>query len=342
MSTIRVFQAGVVLILLSFGISCDTLLGGDHPASFKGEEQAQLTQAPTVPDSLTRSHNTTVNVRLEAVEVIGELSDGVQYRYWTFGGQVPGPFIRIKEGDRVAFELMNHSANYFEHNIDFHAVTGPHGGGMATKTPVGATSEFSFTALHPGLYIYHCATAPVGMHIANGMYGLVLVEPKSGLPRVDREYYVVQGEFYTMGPTGQKGYQPFSMTKALAEEPDYVVFNGSVGSLSGNNALQARVGETIRFYIGNAGPNLISSFHIIGEMFDTVYGEGGPFPTHHSIQTTLIPAGGAAMVELKVEVPGTYLLVDHAIFRATDKGALGMLEVSGEPNPDIFSGKNQD
>ncbi len=334
------FQIWAIVALLSlFVVGCDTLFGGNQAPSMRGEETAQLTHAPSVPDSLQRDHKTTVYVKLEAIEQVGYLDTGVQYRFWTFGGEVPGQFIRVREGDQIEFELHNHANNFFVHNIDLHAVTGPHGGGMASVTPIGETSSFSFTALHPGLYVYHCATTPVGMHIANGMYGLILVEPSAGLPKVDREYYIMQGEFYTAGPKGQLGYQPFSMTKALSEDPDYVVFNGSVGSLTGEKKLRAKTGETVRLFVGNAGPNLISSFHIIGEMFDVVYGEGGPYPTHRSIQTTLIPAGGATIVEFKVEVPGSYFLVDHSIFRATDKGALGILEVEGDPVPDVFSGK---
>lgn len=333
-------RLGAIVALFSLlVIGCDTLIGGSSAPAMKGEETAQLTHAPAVPDSIRRDHSSKIYVTLEAIEKVGFLDTGVQYRFWTFGGEVLGQFIRVREGDQIEFDLRNHPNNYFEHNIDLHAVTGPHGGGMASVTRIGATSSFSFTALHPGLYVYHCATTPVGMHIANGMYGLILVEPKGGLPKVDREFYVMQGEFYTIGPKGHQGYQPFSMVKALAEEPDYVVFNGSVGSLKGEKALRAKTGETIRLFVGNAGPSLISSFHIIGEIFDKVYGEGGPHPTHQSIQTTLIPAGGATIVEFKVEVPGTYMLVDHSIFRATDKGALGLLEVEGEPVPGVFSGK---
>ena len=330
-----------VTVFISVSISgCDTLIGGNHPPSVRGEETAQLAHAPGVPDSLMRNHSSVVHIKLEAIEKVGQLYPGVQYQFWTFGGDVPGQFIRIREGDVVEFELVNHEDNTFSHNIDFHAVTGPHGGGMASVTPVGQTSSFSFKAIQPGLFVYHCATAPVGAHIANGMYGLILVEPKEGLPPVDREYYVMQGEFYTAGTFGQPGLQNFSMTKAIAEEPVYVVFNGSVGALMGEGALTANVGETVRIYVGNAGPNLISSFHIIGEMFDRVYREGAPYPTDGPIQTTLIPAGGASIVEFKVEVPGTYLLVDHAIFRATNKGAMGTLEVSGEPRTDVFDPKN--
>ncbi|HEX2167402.1 MAG TPA: multicopper oxidase domain-containing protein, partial [Longimicrobiales bacterium] len=229
------------------------------------------------------------------------------------------------------------------HNIDLHAVTGPGGGAEATLTAPGHQSTFSFRALNPGLYVYHCATAPVGIHMANGMYGLILVEPKEGLPEVDREFYVMQSEFYTKGAHGEKGLQPFDMAKAVAENPDYVVFNGSVGSLLGDNQLHAKTGETIRLFVGNGGPNLVSSFHVIGEIFDNVYGEGGTKVSQKNVQTTLVPAGGSAIVEFRAEVPGELVVVDHSIFRAFNKGALGMIEISGADNTVVFEkqGMNQ-
>jgi len=227
------------------------------------------------------------------------------------------------------------------HNIDLHAVTGPGGGATSSFTAPGHTSQFSFKALNPGLFVYHCATAPVGMHVGNGMYGLILVEPKEGLPRVDREYYVMQGEFYTTGKYGEPGLQGFDMTKALDERPPYVVFNGAVGSLVGDKALTAKVGETVRLYVGNAGPNLTSAFHVIGEIFDTVYQEAGSVASHN-VQTTTIPPGGATILEMEVQIPGTYVLVDHALFRAFNKGTLGMLRVDGPPNLLVYSGKEVD
>lgn len=306
-----------------------------------GEEVATLTHAPNVPLPIKRKNTTKVIVNLEVTEVVGKLSDGVNYTFWTFGGKVPGKFIRIREGDYVEFHLANHPDNKMPHNIDLHAVTGPGGGATSSFTAPGHESVFSFTALNPGIFIYHCATAPVGMHIANGMYGLILVEPKEGLPPVDHEYYIMQSEFYTQGAYGEGGLQAFDMNKALHEDPDYVVFNGSVGSLTGDNAPTAKAGETVRLFIGNGGPNLVSSFHVIGEIFDTVHAEGSS-EANHNIQTTLVPAGGAAMVEFKVEVPGTYILVDHAIFRAFNKGALGMLKVEGPDSPLVYSGKTDD
>lgn len=307
----------------------------------QGEEIAVLGIAPNVPPPITRKHATKVIVHLEVREVTKRMADGVEYVFWTFGGNVPGNFIRIREGDQVEFHLNNHQDNKMPHNIDLHAVTGPGGGAASSFTAPGHSSQFSFKALNPGLFVYHCATAPVGMHIGNGMYGLILVEPKEGLPPVDREYYVMQGDFYTTGKYGEEGMQYFDMNKAVDERPTYVLFNGAVGSLVGDKAITARTGERVRLFVGNGGPNLVSSFHIIGEIFDTVYQEAGSQPSHN-VQTTLIPAGGAAMVELQVEVPGTYILVDHSIFRAFNKGALAMLKVDGPADQIVYSGKEVD
>jgi nitrite reductase (NO-forming) len=307
----------------------------------KGSEVAILTAPPMVPPPITRRQPTKLTVNLEVKEFEGQLADGVKYVFWTFGGSVPGSFIRIRKGDEVEFHLHNHPDNKMPHNIDLHAVTGAGGGAAASFTAPGHSSQFSFKALNAGLFVYHCATAPVGMHIANGMYGMILVEPEEGLSPVDREYYVMQGDFYTTGAYGEEGLQPFSMKKALAEDPDYVLFNGSVGAMVGDKALKAKVGETVRLFVGNGGPNLVSSFHVIGEIFDRVAQEGGS-TYNENIQTTLIPAGGAAMVEFKVDVPGTFIIVDHSIFRTFNKGALAMLKVEGEADAQIYSGKQDD
>jgi nitrite reductase (NO-forming) len=309
--------------------------------SIQGEEVANLTAPPMVPPPITRKHPTKVLVDLEIKEEVQKLADGVDYTFWTFGGSVPGKFIRVREGDLVEFRLNNHPDNKNPHNIDLHAVNGPGGGAASSLTAPGHTSTFSFQALNPGLYVYHCATAPVAMHVANGMYGLILVEPKEGLPKVDREYYVVQGEFYTKGANGDRGLQPFNMVKAIDEKPDYVVFNGSTDSLAGDKALKANIGETVRLYVGNGGPNLTSSFHLIGEIFDKVFVEGGTM-VNENVQTTMIPAGGAATVEFKVNAPGTYIIVDHSLTRAFNKGALGQLKVDGDQDKVVYSGKISD
>ncbi len=337
----NIISCGALLIMILF-MSCKDnnqkkeVSTTDMPIS--REMKAELTSPPNVPRSVGRRKAKKLIVNMEILEEEGELTDGVKYVYWTFGGSVPGSFIRTRVGDEVEFTLSNHPDNKLPHNIDLHAVTGPGGGAESSFVAPGHEKTFSFKTLNPGLYVYHCATAPVGMHIANGMYGLILVEPVGGLPQVDKEYYIMQGDFYTKGKNGERGLQPFDMQKAVDENADYVVFNGSVNALTGDNAITAKVGETVRLFVGNGGPNLVSSFHVIGEIFDKVHVEGGD-TVNENVQTTLIPAGGAAIVEFRVDVPGTFILVDHSIFRAFNKGALGMLKVEGEEDKRIYSGE---
>jgi nitrite reductase (NO-forming) len=195
------------------------------------EVKAILTSAPTVPPPVDRPGNAKVIVSLETTETKGTLADGVQYTFWTFGGTVPGPFVRVRVGDIVQIRLKNAEKSLHPHSIDLHAVTGPGGGAAVTQLGPGQAGAFEFKALNPGLYVYHCATPSVPEHIANGMYGLILVEPEKGLPRVDREYYVMQGEFYTRGKTLAPGLQPIDRAKLSAERPEYVVFNGRMGAL---------------------------------------------------------------------------------------------------------------
>ena len=303
------------------------------------QEMAELTSPPYVPKPVGSRPAKKLKVDLEIIEKEGEIMDGTKYLFWTFGGTVPGSFIRTRVGDEVEFTLKNHQDNKLPHNIDLHAVTGPGGGAAASLVAPGQQRTFSFKCLNPGLYVYHCSQAPVPMHIANGMYGLILVEPEGGLPPVDKEYYVMQGDFYTDGAYGAGGTQAFNQEKALMENPDYIVFNGKVGSLTQDGALTANPGETVRLFVGNGGPNKVSSFHVIGEIFDRVHVEGGSL-MNENVQTTLIPAGGAAIVEFKVDVPGSYVLVDHSIFRAFNKGALGLLVAKGEENRKIYA-KNE-
>jgi nitrite reductase (NO-forming) len=303
--------------------------------------KAVLTSPPMVPPPITRKHPAKVIVELEVVEKEMAISEGVSYTFWTFGGTVPGSFIRVRQGDTVEFHLKNHPGNKMPHNIDLHGVTGPGGGAASSFTAPGHESQFTFKALNEGVYVYHCATAPVGMHVANGMYGLILVEPPEGMPKVDHEYYVMQGDFYTAGKYREKGLQPFDMEKAIDEKPTYVLFNGAEGALTGDKALAAKTGETVRIYIGNGGPNLVSSFHVIGAIFDQVRYEGGT-NIQKNVQTTLIPAGGAAIVRFTARIPGSYVLVDHSIFRAFNKGALAILKVNGTEDKAVYSGKELD
>lgn len=322
--------AAVVLAALSF------------PSALRAEpvENAVLTTAPNVPPAITRRTPAVVRVELETKEVVGNLMESIgeptQYRFWTFNGSTPGPFLRVREGDTLEITLKNPAASGMAHNIDLHAVTGPGGGAAITLTKPGETRTARFKMLAPGLYVYHCAAPPVTDHIANGMYGVILVEPKEGLPKVDKEFYVMQSEFYTKEEFGFEGLTTYDPKKASAEDPTYIVFNGKHGSLMEEGALQAKVGERVRIYFGNAGPNKTSSFHVIGTIFDKVYREGaiGAEPARN-VQTTVVPPGGAAIVEFDLKVPGNYTLVDHAIFRL-EKGAAGLLHAEGPEAPEIY------
>ncbi len=310
------------------------------PGAAEAQERARLTFAPEVPPPIARTEPAVVVVEIEAIEKKAALPEGVEYEFWTFGGQVPGPFIRVRVGDTIEVRLANNAKNRNTHNIDFHAVTGPGGGAGHLEAKPGQQKVARFKAMNPGLYVYHCAAPPIPAHIASGLYGMILVEPAKGLPKVDREFYIMQSEFYTEGEVGAPGFQAFSSRKGAAEKPEYVVFNGRVKALmpDGGAPLRAKVGETVRMYVGNIGPNLVSSFHLIGEIFDRVYREGGVPGAGNpdlNVQTTMIPAGSASVVEFKLEVPGNYLLVDHSIFRL-DRGAVGVLAVEGPPAPAIY------
>jgi nitrite reductase (NO-forming) len=315
-------------------------------AGFAGTVSAPAEEAPVanivraatdLPAPLARTAPEKVRVELETIELMGKLDDGSTYRYWTFNGQVPGPFVRVRVGDTVEVRLKNHEDSWMQHNVDFHAVTGLHGGGHATIADPGQHSPgFTFKALNPGLYVYHCAIPLPAQHIANGMYGLIMVEPEKGLPKVDREFYVMQGEIYTEQAHGTKGELSESYEKLLAEQPEYYVFNGAANALTGDNALKAKVGETIRIYFGVGGPNKTSSFHVIGEIFDKVYELASLTAQPLSdVQTITVPPGGAAAVDFKLEVPGEYVLVDHALSRAA-RGLVGKLIVEGSEQPEIF------
>ncbi len=293
-----------------------------------------------LPGPLPAGPPRTLAVDLEAVEVVGRLANETTYSYWTFNGKVPGPFLRVRVGDTVELRFKNRADSRMIHSVDLHAVTGPGGGAVMTQTPPGESKSFAFKALNPGLYVYHCATPMVANHISSGMYGLILVEPPGGLPKVDREFYVMQGEIYTDRPFGQRGHDEFSVEKLLAERAEYFVLNGAVGALTTEHPLKAKVGETVRIFFGVGGPNAISSFHVIGEIFDRVYNQATlTSPPVTDVQTTVVPAGGAAIVEFKLEVPGRYILVDHALSRL-ERGLAGFLLVEGPNDPEIFRGEN--
>jgi nitrite reductase (NO-forming) len=291
--------------------------------------------APQVAPPINRTEPAYVTFDLTTQKATARMADGVAYEYWTFNGTVPGPMLRVREGDTVEIDIGNAADAGVTHSIDLHAVTGPGGGAAVTQIAPGDNASFTFKALNPGVYVYHCATPMVAHHIASGMYGLIVVEPASGLPAVDREIYLMEGDFYLQGQRGDQGLRAFDMNKMLDEKPDYVLFNGGVGANTGANAFQARVGETVRIFFGVGGPNLTSSFHVIGEIFDRVYPEGALANPATNVQTTGVPAGGATVVEFKTEVPGTYSIVDHSLGRL-EKGAAAQIVVQGEPNPEVF------
>ena len=297
--------------------------------------------AADLPGPLARRGPATVKVDLETVEVTGQLADGSTYQYWTFNRKVPGPFVRVRVGDTVEVTMKNAHDSTVPHNVDFHAVTGPGGGASATVAAPGESKGFSFKALNPGLYVYHCATPMVAQHIANGMYGLILVEPEGGLSKADREYYVMQGEIYTEQAHGSEGLLTESIDKLLAETPEYYVFNGAADALA-KSPLKAKTGETVRIFFGVGGPNKTSSFHVIGEIFDKAYPLASlTSPPMTDVQTMTVPPGGAAMAEFKVEVPGRYVLVDHALSRM-ERGLKGLLVVEGAERPEIFRPHQKD
>ena len=301
--------------------------------------EADISREPTdLPPPIGKRDPKTVRLDLFTVEQEGRLAEATTFGYWTFDGKVPGPFVRVRVGDTVDVHLKNSADSNMIHSVDFHAATGPGGGAAALQVDPGGEKSMTFKALIPGLYVYHCATPMVAEHIANGMYGMILVEPEAGLPPVDHEFYVMQGEIYTEAAFGQHGSQEFSVEKLLNERPEYFVFNGSVGAISKLHPLHAKVGETVRLFFGVGGPNFTSSFHVIGEIFDKVYNLGGlTSPPLEGIQTVTVAPGGAVITEFALHVPGNYTIVDHALARV-ERGLAGLLIVEGTPNPDIYNG----
>jgi nitrite reductase (NO-forming) len=301
------------------------------------EKVADIGRDPNdVPPPLNRDESLEVKINIKVKEVISEVAPGIYFNYWTFDGAVPGPMYRVREGDTIIMSITNDISSLHHHNIDLHAVTGQGGGASLSDVMPGETKIFKWKAMNPGLFIYHCAMPNVSTHNSHGQYGLILVEPKEGLSKVDKEFYVVQGELYTVGDIGKKGLTIFDSEALVDGHPNYVTFNGKIES---SPRMHAKVGDKIRIYVGNGGVNLISSFHVIGEIFDKVYPEGAigeGSATFKNVQTTAVLPGGSTIVEFKVDVPGKYLLVDHALARM-NKGAWAVLEVTGSSSPEIYS-----
>ncbi|HJT23671.1 MAG TPA: multicopper oxidase domain-containing protein [bacterium] len=321
----------LALILVAAFVS-----NGNLPSSLMPNGEAGMTYAPEVPPPIHRFWPARLRVCLDAERVVMPVDGDKKYEFWTFNGHVPGPFIRARVGDTLEIHMTNSDKSGKPHNIDLHCVTGPGGGATSTTVMQGDHPMSLFKLLYPGIYVFHCAAPPVMDHIANGMYGLILVEPQWGLSHVDHEYYVMQSEIYAVPSKEDKNLLEYSHALGVEENPTYVVFNGKAGSLLADGALKAKTGDKVRIYFGNIGPNKISSFHVIGTIFDKVYREGGFLSEpERGIQTTTVPCGGATAVEIRLPVPGTFTLVDHAIFRL-EKGAFGFLQVAGDPRDDIY------
>jgi len=319
-----------------------TFVVGNSSAQAIGPEApltvASIVHSPTaIPPPISRNYSTTVNIYLHAVEETAEIEPGTSFTYWTYNGTVPGPFFRVRVNDTVVVHFSNDATSMMNHSVDFHAATGPGGGGAVSQTPPGGNVTFQFKAMTPGLFLYHCATPNIPTHIAMGMYGMLLVEPAGGLPKVDHEFYLMQGELYTLWPVHSKGNQLFNSSGLLNEDPTYVTFNGAYDAFTGAHMLNASVNDTVRIFFGDAGPALTSSFHMIGSMFDTVWPAGDYIdPPLHGLQTVLVAPGSSMTTDFTVVYPAKYALVDHDITNAIDKGAYGILNVTGWANSSIF------
>lgn len=345
----KLFAAGLAAIAISTAVAAECFSSADSRSSSTSgprthhvrplpEEKAVLTFAPEVPPPIKRKFPVKLRVDMDVQIKEMPIDELYKYEFWTFSGGVPGPFIRARVGDTLEVHLKNNDPSGMLHNLDFHAVTGPGGGAPLLTVEKDEMKNANFKLLSPGLFIYHCAVNPVGAHVGNGMYGLILVEPEEGLPPVDKEFYVLQSEVYAGTEPSSKGSNvlPIDLDRAIAEQPNYVMFNGRVGSLTGENALKAKTNDRVRMFVGNAGPNLVSSFHVIGTIFDKVYREGDLVsPPARGLQTTLVPAGGATVVEIDLPVPGNFTIVDHSIWRI-EKGCVGFLQVAGPPRPDLY------
>lgn len=332
----RSHAPGGVSAALPFGKIIEFFVNKDKFAQVEdiGADPNAVPREPQLPNA-----DGVVRISLTAQEVISEIAPGIYFNFWTYNKQVPGPMLRVREGDTIELSLTNDPSSLHNHNIDLHAVTGPGGGATLTNVKPGETKIFRWKALNPGLYVYHCATPNVSTHNSHGQYGLIMVDPKDeklALSQVDKEFYITQGEYYTVGQLGKKGLVAFDPQALLDGMPNYVIFNGRIENAP---RIHAKVGDKIRMYVGNGGVNLISSFHVIGEIFDKVHpngaiGEGSAI--EKNTQTALVLPGGSSIVEFTVNVPGKFLLVDHALARM-NKGAWAVLEVSGVEQKDIFS-----
>lgn len=303
-----------------------------------GPEAVSIVQDPTaVGTPVGKRGPKTLKFALEAQEVLGVLDAAAKttYTYWTFNGKVPGPMLRARVGDTIEITLKNAKSSAMIHNIDLHAVWGQGGGAALTNVAPGEEKSFVFKAVNPGLFVYHCATPVIPQHISSGMYGMILIEPEGGLPKVDKEFYIMQGDMYTEDASVGSNEKVFSLHDLMEEKPSHVVMNGSAGALAAN-PMKVKVGDEVRVFFGVGGPNLTSSFHAIGTIFDKVYNQASlTSKPLTDVQTTLVPPGGATMVEFNARVPAKYILVDHALTRLM-KGNVAIIQAEGADVPELF------
>lgn len=296
-----------------------------------------------IPPPINRNRPVTHDITLESRDVVCEIEPGVEFMYMTYGGQVPGPMIRVRQGDSINLTFRNNSQNTLLHNVDFHAVYGTGGGAPATLCPPGQSRELHFKLLYPGAFIYHCAVPNLDEHISSGMFGMIVVEPPEGLPEVDHEFYLGQHEVYTGKEAGEEGYHEIDVESMKAENPTYVLLNGEKRALTADNYgnMKTEVGDTARIFMVTGGPNLTSSFHAIGNVWTKAWREGAiASEPEEYVQTCEVPPGSCGIFEMDFPVPEESYLVDHALSRYNRKGMLGIIEVEGEEQPHIFDPQN--
>jgi nitrite reductase (NO-forming) len=279
------------------------------------------------PAERTRLHR----VRLEIEHETVSIAPGVKYAAWTFGGTVPGPVQLVRQGDTVAFTLVT-EAN-IPHSMDFHAAEIAPSKYYVNVMP-GDSLHYRFVARVPGAFMYHCGTAPVAMHIANGMYGALIVDPATPRPKA-RELVFVQSEFYETAKPAADGTVSLDWQKLLGQAPDHIVFNGRASQYA-THPIDVRPNELLRLYLVNAGPNRISSFHVVGGIFNRVFEDGSQANPLEGVQTVNVPVGGGSIFELRLRQPGDYPFVTHAFADAT-KGGVGVLR-AGEPGKRVAVG----
>jgi nitrite reductase (NO-forming) len=280
-------------------------------------------------------------VRLDTTHKIIEIAPGVKFSAWTFGDQVPGPTVRARVGDRIKFVMTNRSdepvaapslvAAPMMHSMDFHAAMVSPQDKYRSIAP-GQTIEFEFTANYPGIFMYHCGTPMILEHIASGMYGAVIVEPRDGYPtKADREYVIIQSEFYAKAPAkgSKSGAYVLDTDRLRMAQPTHTVFNGVHNGMV-KAPLAAKSGEWVRLHVLNVGPSRTSSFHVVGTIFDRVWMEGNPDNQFRGMQTVLLGSSNSATVEFLIPEDGSYIMVDHHFANAS-QGAIGLISTSAKP-----------